>query len=194
MQIRASAGREDQAGILDLYTLAFCSDPFVRWMYPETAQYYRHYREFANLFGGKAFELGSAHCVDGCSAAALWLPPHTRPDDEALIAFLQRTVRKQELRVAFAYFEQTAKYHPTEPHWHLTTIGVDPIRQGQGYGSALLKYGLAACDRDQQLVYLGCTNPSNIDFHERHGFELLGTIQIGEAPPLFPMMRRPGPV
>jgi hypothetical protein len=54
IHIRVSAGPEDQARILDLLTLAFCSDPFVRWMYPETAQYYRHYREFAELFGGKA--------------------------------------------------------------------------------------------------------------------------------------------
>src|SRR5438093_609489 len=114
MQVHASTGPEDQARILDLFTLAFCSDPFVRWMYPETAQYYRHYREFAELFGGKAFDLGSAHCVESCSAAALWLPPYTRPDDEALIALLQRTVREQELEVAFAYFEKTAKYHPTE--------------------------------------------------------------------------------
>jgi hypothetical protein len=56
----------------------------------------------------------------------------------------------------------------------------------------LLKYGLAVCDHDQQLVYLGCTKPSNIDFYQRYGFELLGTIQIGDAPPIFPMIRRPG--
>ena len=87
--------------------------------------------------------------------------------------------------------EQAAKYHPTVPHWHLTIIGVDPIRQGQGYGAALLKYGLAVCDRDQKSAYLVCTKPSNIDFYQRYGFELLGTIQIGEAPPIFPMIRKP---
>ena len=194
MHIRVSAGPQDQARILDLLTLAFCSDPFVRWIYPETAQYYRHYREFAELLGGKAFEFGSVHCLEGCSAAALWLPPHTRPDDEALTALRQRTVRERELQVAFAYSEQMAKYHPTVPHWHLTIIGVDPIRQGQGYGAALLKYGLAVCDRDEKIAYLVCTKPSNIDFYQRYGFELLGTVQIGEAPPLFPMSRRPGPV
>jgi GNAT superfamily N-acetyltransferase len=90
--------------------------------------------------------LGTAHHVEDYSAAALWLLPNTQSDDQALIEMLQRTVREREMQVVFAYFEEMAKYHPAEPHWHLTLIGVDPIRQGQGYGSALLKYGLAACD------------------------------------------------
>jgi ribosomal protein S18 acetylase RimI-like enzyme len=192
MQVHVSAGSDDRTRILDVLTLAFCTDPPVRWMYPEAAQYYRHYREFAELFGGKAFDIGTAHYTAEYSGVALWLPPNTQSDDQALIEMLQRTVREREMQVVFAYFEEMAKYHPAEPHWHLTLIGVDPIRQGQGHGSALLQHGLSVCDRDQEIAYLECTKPSNIDFYQRYGFELLGTIQIGDAPPIFPMIRRPG--
>jgi GNAT superfamily N-acetyltransferase len=73
------------------------------------------------------------------------------------------------------------------PHRHLGAL--TRSGKGQGYGSALVKHGLTVCDRDERLAYLECTKPRNIDFYQRYGFELLGTIQIGKAPPLFPMMR-----
>ena len=70
-------------------------------------------------------------------------------------------------------------------------MGVDMAHQGQGYGSLLLKHTLALCDRDHVSAYLESTNPKNIPLYERHGFELLGTIQIGNVPPMFPMLRKP---
>jgi ribosomal protein S18 acetylase RimI-like enzyme len=83
------------------------------------------------------------------------------------------------------------RYHPSEPHWYLPLIGVDPARQSQGHGSALMRHALAACDRDGRPAYLESTNPRNLPLYERHGFERLGTIQAGASPPLFPMLRKP---
>jgi GNAT superfamily N-acetyltransferase len=94
----------------------------------------------------------------------------------------------------FGVLEQMDAYHPAEPHWYLPMIGVDPARQGKGYGSALLKHALARCDRDDKLAYLESSNPKNIPLYKRHGFELLGTIRVGSSPPLFPMVRKPRPV
>ena len=52
---------------------------------------------------------------------------------------------------------------------------------------------LIQCDRDQKLAYLESSNPKNITIHERHGFELLGTVQVGGSPPICPMLRKPQP-
>lgn len=49
-----------------------------------------------------------------------------------------------------------------------------------------MEHALIQCDRDQKLAYLESSNPKNITIHERHGFELLGTIQIGASPALCP--------
>jgi ribosomal protein S18 acetylase RimI-like enzyme len=82
-------------------------------------------------------------------------------------------------------------YHPSEPHWFLPFVGVDPLQQGKGFGSALLQHTLIQCDRDSKLAYLESSNPKNISLYERHGFEVLGTIQVGTSPSIFPMLRRP---
>jgi len=88
-------------------------------------------------------------------------------------------------------FEQMAGFHPHEPHWYIPLFGVDPVFQGQGYGTQLMRQGLVVCDRDQQPAYLEATSPANRAFYERHGFRVLGEIRSGDSPPLFPMLREP---
>jgi hypothetical protein len=44
-------------------------------------------------------------------------------------------------------------------------------------------YALNQCDHENSVAYLESSNPKNIPFYQRHGFELLGTIQVGTSPP-----------
>jgi hypothetical protein len=53
-----------------------------------------------------------------------------------------------------------------------------------------MEHALIACDRDHSPAYLESSNPKNVPLYERHGFELLGTIQVGASPPIFPMLRK----
>jgi ribosomal protein S18 acetylase RimI-like enzyme len=150
-----------------------------------------HFPSFVRAFAGKAFAHGSAYCVDGYAGAALWLPPDVHPDEDAMMALLQRTGSAQVQKDGSAVFEQMGRFHPQEPHWYLPFIGVDPFHQGKGYGAALMQHALIPCDRDQTLAYLESSNPKNVPLYQRHGFELLGTIQVGTSPPIFPMLRTP---
>lgn len=171
--------------------LAFDADPAVRWTWPDPQHYLKHFPDLLKALGGKAFSHGTTYCVDGYIGAALWLPPGVEPDENTLITMVQRTVAAQLQQNVFAVFEQMGRYHPQEPHWYLPFIGVDPLHQGKGYGSTLMKHALIPCDRDQTLAYLESSNPKNIPLYERHGFELLGTIQVGDSPSIFPMLRKP---
>jgi ribosomal protein S18 acetylase RimI-like enzyme len=74
-------------------------------------------------------------------------------------------------------------------HWYLSLIGVVLARQGHGLGSALLRHALERCDRDHLPAYLESTNPANVPLYRRHGFEVVGTIQVGSSPPMHPMVR-----
>ncbi len=134
---------------------------------------------------------GTAYCLRGYAGAALWLPPDVHPDEDTLIALFQRTIAEEDRDVIFAVFEQMGSYHPDEPHWYLPLIGVDPSQQRKGYGSELMRHALMECDRAGTPAYLESTNPENTPLCKRHGFEVLGTIQVGASPPIFPMLRRP---
>jgi ribosomal protein S18 acetylase RimI-like enzyme len=169
--------------------LAFAGDPVARWSWPQAQQYLATMPRMISAFGGRAFDNGSAYCTGAYAGIALWLPPGVRPDEELLGEIVETTVSASIRHDVFALFEQMAKYHPADPHWHLPLVGVDPAHQGNGHGDALMAYALQRCDRDHLPAYLESTNPRNITLYRRHGFEALGTIQVGSSPPLVPMLR-----
>jgi GNAT superfamily N-acetyltransferase len=142
-------------------------------------------------FGAKAFTHESAYFLDGYRGAALWLPPGVHPDEKALNHVVQQSVSAKIQKEVAAIFEQMSRYHPAEPHWFLPLIGVDPSHHGKGYGSVLMQHALRRCDHDRELAYLESSNPRNIPLYERHGFEVLGAIQVGTSPTIFPMLRKP---
>ena len=189
-RIKTVTAAEEEAAI-DIVVRAFRADPAARWLYPDSNQYSVNFPSFVRAFGGEAIQQGSAYSIDGCSGVALWLPPDVHSDEEAIAGLIQRTVSNQRQEEIFALLGQMGGYHPSEPHWYLPLIGVDPALQGKGYGSRLMEHALSRCDRDKQLAYLESSNPKNISLYARHGFELLGTIQVGGSPPIFPMLRKP---
>jgi ribosomal protein S18 acetylase RimI-like enzyme len=189
--IKTAATASDEASIIEVLVRANWADPAARWVWPDSQQFLLHFPSFVRAFGGKAFAHGSAYYVDGYVGAALWLPPDVHPDENALIALLQQTVSEHIQKDFFPVFEQMGRYHPSEPHWYLPLMGVDPSQQGKGFGSALLQHTLFQFDRDNKLAYLESSNPRNISLYKRHGFELLGTIQTGTSPSIAPMLRRP---
>ena len=144
------ARRGDALRVFDTLTLALAADPAVRWMFPDPQQHLRAFPAFAKAFGGPAIAHGTALLSEdhagGHAGAALWLPPDTVPDDEALAALLEESVADREKADAFALFEEMARRHPDRPHWYLPLIGVEPARQGRGHGSALMEHGLRLCD------------------------------------------------
>ena len=180
----------DEESAINTIVLAFASDPVARWCWRDARQYLDAMPDFARAFGGRAFMHDAAHCTGDCAGAALWLPPDVRPDDAAIGAVLERTAPPSLLADLDAVFERMSAFRPDEPHWYLPLIGVDPAHQGKGFGSALLSHALAQCDRDHLPAYLESTNPRNISLYQRHGFESLGTIQVGQSPPLTPMLRK----
>ena len=190
IQVR-TAGRPDEHAVIDVITLAFSTDPMARWAYPAPETFLGVWPAMVRAFGGAGFPHGTVHLIEGGGAAAMWLPPGVEPDLEALMALTERHA-SPELQVDMAQvFEQMASYHPAEPCWYLPLIGVDPIAQGRGLGSALLRYALEQVDQARAPAYLESSSSRNVPLYQRHGFEVLGSVQAGSSPTVVPMLRRP---
>jgi ribosomal protein S18 acetylase RimI-like enzyme len=56
-----------------------------------------------------------------------------------------------------------------------------------------MEHALSRCDAEGLPAYLESSNPRNIPLYQRHGFEILGKIQVGSSPPVVPMLRAPRP-
>jgi GNAT superfamily N-acetyltransferase len=174
---------------VSVQVLAFSSDPIMRWLYPDAHDYLAHYPSFVNAFGGRAFEHATAYVAADFAGVALWLPPGVHVDGEHVESVFQSSLTSPVLEEVVSILEEMDRYHIEEPHWYLPMIGVDPSNQGQGLGAALLEHALSKCDEASLPAYLESSNPANIPLYERHGFSVLGTIQVGSSPSVFPMLR-----
>ena len=170
---------------------AFVTDPVARFACPSPYEYLRTMPLVVRVVGRASCEHGAAHVTPGFGGAALWLPPGVHPDGEALVRLWREAVPADRLDDLFGTLEKAGQSHPDEPHWYLPMIGVEPNAQGRGLGAALLRFALDRCDREGVLAYLESSNPRNIPLYERHGFEPMGRIEIGAAPLVTPMLRRP---
>jgi GNAT superfamily N-acetyltransferase len=188
------AEAHDGERVFATLTLAFATDPANRWLLPEAESYLRFFPMFARALGGAALPNRTAFMSLDCAGVALWLAPGAAPDEQALEAFIENGVAPDKRATMGGVIEAMNSHHPDEPHWYLPFIGVEPVRQGNGLGAALLRAQLATCDDAQLPAYLESTNPRNRPLYERHGFEAVAEIKVGDCPPIVPMLRRPRPV
>lgn len=179
---------------------AFHDDPVMTWMLPDDAARARGLgRMFATMtrhhfLRGGGVEVATSGGA-GVGAAALWDPPgrwrQTRLEEFLMVpgflrAFGNRVARGQ--RVA----ELLKENHPEEPHWYLAVIGSDPAVRGTGFGQVLMRSRLDRCDAEYAPAYLESSNPDNIPYYERFGFEVTGELRLPDGgPSLWPMWRQP---
>lgn len=130
------------------------------------------------------------------AATASWLPPGAAPRStlrELRVTALcaSALVRGRNRLKALAILNEMDKQHPSEPHWYLAAIGVDPLFQGRGIGTALLRTRLDVCDRTGLPAYLETQKPENVPYYERFGFTVRHTVAKQGCPTLWAMWRDP---
>ena len=182
-------GESEQSKALAALVSAFIVDPVMRWLFPTSEDYLTHFPVFAAAFGGSAFATETAWRLCEFSAVALWLPPGTEPDGDAIVAVLSESVSPGKHGECFAVLEQMELAHPKYAHWYLPWLGVDSALQGRGLGTQLMKPCLAIIDQGHLPAFLETPNPRNLSFYERHGFEVTAVSQDGTCPPVTSMLR-----
>lgn len=190
LNVAAIAKAEEKRAIATI-ALAFATDPMMRWSFPDPATYLAIVPDFIRAFGGNAIAAGTADVAGDFAAVALWLPPGTEPDGDAMGRIIEAHMPSEKMEDGGGLVEQMHKFHPQEPHWYLPLIGTDPAFQGRGYGADLMAHAIWRCDERGEPAYLESSNPSNVPFYERFGFKVMGEIQQGSSPRLIPMLRNP---
>ena len=180
-KVRIAATDHSRLPILaDVLGRAFLHDPMIRWpmtqvpdMQPRIARFfaaiYRPYMETGTMWeaGDGA---GFAHWVPpGGAEAALATPDSMK---EALLPLTDDDGARYD--ILWAWIEERVP----EDVWYLDSIGVDPARQGEGIGTALMRFGI---DRASDLgtgCFLETGVPGNVGYYERFGFRV---VDEGEA-------------
>lgn len=192
MTVRRAAGEQDVVAAGRILGEGFADDPVMTWVYADGGP-----GATAAMFEFLAVEVYAglgATFLDADGGAIVWTPPNPEPwpDDRSgrFLAALATTASPADLARLGALNEVMERHHPTEPHWYLSAVAVEPSRRGEGIGTRLLDATIGLADADGLPAYLESSNPRNVPLYERFGFRTTATIDLpGGGPPLVLMWR-----
>ena len=78
-----------------------------------------------------------------------------------------------------------ARRDPSEPHWHLGPVAVEPFLQGQGIGTAMLNAFCMVVDVTGAHAYLETDKRENVRLYQRFGFTVVQSAEVLGVPNWF---------
>jgi len=178
---------------------AFHHDPHWAWIFPSETRRAQVMPWFMATLARYCRRHGEAYTTAGeIQGAALWMAPGRYA--QSTMAMVLSGLALVPLRFGPSAFgrlvgslncyERLRRRDVPPRHWYLPTLGVDPPRQGQGIGGALLQPGLARADADGLWCYLETEKEINLPLYQRHGFEVAAEGDLPKGGPHFWTMRR----
>ena len=160
---------------------AFFDNSMAVYMLPDAEQRLEPLTFLFTAISRDCFFRGEVHTTAAVIGSAAWFapdsPPLTREAIQAAhfngLPHRMGAEPFQRLMVMKDHFDGLRARDVPEPHWYLSTLGVDPPRQGQGVGSALLRPVLARADAAGLPCYLETDKARNVPFYQKHGFEVV---------------------
>jgi ribosomal protein S18 acetylase RimI-like enzyme len=187
--------------VTDAVTRAFMADPGTLYLFRNQARRPRVLRRFLEPAVRYGLTHGQAYTTADRAGVAVWVPPPGRPavslegmSRSGFFGSMLRMWPSEGFRatVLGTYMSMLDPGSYRKPHWYLWLLGVDPDRQGQGVGGALLAPILARADVEGLPCALETLTERNVRFYRGHGFEVAreGRAPLG-GPYCYAMWREP---
>ena len=181
---------------IEILVDGFFDNPVLAWVFQDestrTEALEAWFRFWVETYG----ERGLLVVAEEGDGAALWATPDVPPLGADELATLIDVIRKHNGdRTGLVLGGLAAMSPPTARHWYLNAIAARRGERARGVGARLLEPFLARADAERVPIYLESSNPRNLTFYRRYGFEDHGPcIDLPESgPALQPMWRPAGP-
>ena len=182
----------DVAIIVDTVARSLDAEAMLRWSFGEERFEERIRRHFT-YYESENVQRGWIRLAADGAGIAVWIPPGARAEHEAIgpapPGDTWEILGEHAERHA-AFWGWVGEHEPSEPLLYLSHIGVQPERQGEGLGSALMRDGLVAADHDAVATWLETSRADNVAYYERFGFRTMMHEDAPEGGPHIWFMRR----
>ena len=180
------ATRDEIPDLAAVLTRAFARDPFYLFLAGDAPERSSRMREgWRGILTFASAHLSDTWTTEDRAGVALWLPPsYSGPsfiDSLRIMPSIARLAGWRRLRVvadAVGTLERRRHHHVQRPHFYLSALGVEPQRQGEGVGSALLQPVLDRCDQRRIPAYLETATARNVLLYERLGFDVVEELTL----------------
>ena len=166
---------------------AFAKDPFYAYLDVVGTERGQRMREgWSGIIRHTSDGLSATYTTDDHAGVALWHPPGYGGAGFISSLMLLPSVlrlaggwrRLRALARALAALEERRRAHVPMPHYYLSALGVEPARQGEGIGTALMGPALALADEARVPAYLETATGRNVLLYERQGFAVVEELTL----------------
>ncbi|GAA4642940.1 GNAT family N-acetyltransferase [Pontixanthobacter gangjinensis] len=186
----------DADAISETLALAFFDDPVFQWLFPDSTGRKQRMDAMFKLMFHYDVKHGYIRKSPDCHATSFWRSPGTAeiptlsviPMLIPLLAIYRSSFGKM-LNLTNAIKHNLPK---GRPFYYVHFVGVRPDDQHQGWGTAMMKDGIAKADAEGVAVYLETALESNVTFYQHLGFTVTGEWHIKDGPKMWSMLREPG--
>ena len=171
----------------EMLARAFQEDPLIGYFFPDASERKNkssYIFEFLIRYG---VLYGEVYAISpNLEGVAVWLPSEKadvsfwrmmRSGGLLMIPKISKEVIGRQ-RYFSQYVTPMHKRHAPFCHWFLQTIGVDPMFQGKGYASTLLKAMFARIDAEHLPCYVETQNEKNVSIYQHYGFKVVEEVII----------------
>jgi ribosomal protein S18 acetylase RimI-like enzyme len=166
---------------------AFAHDPFYAFLAGDAPERNQRMRDgWTGFLRHASNRLSHSYTTDDHAGVAVWHPPgYTGAgfiDSLRLLPSAARMAgsigRLRDVSRAVAALEEHRRLHVSGPHFYLSVLGVEPERQGEGIGTALMRPALDLATRAKVPAYLETATGRNVLLYERVGFAVVEELVI----------------
>lgn len=165
----------------------FIEDPMFSLIFPKYETRLQALNAFFQPFVADGVKRGEVVLAPESQGVSIWYPPEVSVFDaqfEEMLAEIMSIASHFGGLEAAEQFEQLANKvganEPTTPRSEVLWIAVLPQSRGKGIGGSLLLPALNCADTKKVGCYLVSSNPRNISFYQRHGFQKNCSIQVSD--------------
>jgi GNAT superfamily N-acetyltransferase len=198
-----AATSADLPAVRTALALAYHDNPLMRWVLPDAATRDDACAAWIGPSLDRYLAVGRVDVLvadDEVIGAAAWRAPGPVPAHPVLdtlptgVGVLRALVGAARADAVLAALARSGGSAPTVPAAYLNFLAVRPGHQGQGHGARLVTAGLSAYDATGTPTWLGTTDPRNVTFYRRLGYEPHAEVPLGPdgLPTLAVLHRTPG--
>ena len=173
---------DDKPSIIDLLTVSFIDNKSVNYIIARDEKKHRHIRALMDYSFEVCSMFGEVWLSDDRKACALVLyPDRKRTTLKSIWLDMKLIFNYIGLSNAFTAMYRESKIKKIQPKdrmCYLWFIGVNPIYQGSGIGSKLLREIIEESEMEDRPIYLETSTMKNLPWYKKFGFEVYDKLNL----------------
>lgn len=173
---------DDKPLIIDLLTASFIDNKSVNYIIARDEKKHRHIRALMDYSFEVCSMFGEVWISDDRKACALVLyPDRKRTTLKSIWLDLKLIFNCIGLSHVFKAMDRESKIkkiQPKERMCYLWFIGVNPVYQGSGIGSKLLREIIEESKMEDRPIYLETSTMKNLPWYKKSGFEVYNKLEL----------------